>query len=216
MVAEMTEKPRVFGADYSVYVRIVRLSLAEKGVEYELVPIDVFAEGGPPSSYLARHPFGRIPAFEHAGFSVYETSAITRYIDEAFEGPKLQPSSATERARCNQLISIADNYAYWQLVWGIYVERVSKPMRGAMTDEAKISAIIPKAEACLKAFSNLIGDNPWLVGAKMTLADLYAAPMFHYFLMAAEGRNMIRRHENLAAWWSRIAARPSMKATAPS
>ena len=80
----MAEKPRVFGADYSVYVRIVRLCLVEKRIEYELTPIDVFAEEGPPQSYLARHPFGRIPAFEHDGFSLYETSAIARYIDEAF------------------------------------------------------------------------------------------------------------------------------------
>lgn len=59
----MTEMPRVFGAKYSVYVRIVRLSLAEKGVDYELVPVDIFADGGPPTDYLDRHPFGRIPAF---------------------------------------------------------------------------------------------------------------------------------------------------------
>src|SRR5271166_5056143 len=179
----MTEKPRLFGADYSVYVRIARLSLVEKGVEYELVPIDISAEEGPPRSYLARHPFGRIPAFEHAGFSLYETSAIARYVDEVFDGPKLQPSGARGRARCNQLISVADNYAYPQLVWGIYVERVSKLVRGAVTDEAKITATIPKAKACLKAMSNLMGDNPWLAGAEMTLADLYAAPMFDYFLI---------------------------------
>src|SRR5271166_5758637 len=103
----MTKNPRVFGADYSVYVRIVRLCLIEKGVEYELTPIDVLAKDGPPRSYLARHPFGRIPAFEHAGFLVYETSAIARYIDEAFRGPKLQPSGTKARARCNQLVSIA-------------------------------------------------------------------------------------------------------------
>ena len=47
----MTENPRVFGADYSVYVRIVRLCLIEKGVEYELLPIDVFDKEGPPQSH---------------------------------------------------------------------------------------------------------------------------------------------------------------------
>ena len=164
-------------------------------MEYELVPIDIFAAEGPPRSYLTRHPFGRIPAFEHAGFSLYETSAIARYVDEVFEGPKLQPSGARERARCNQLISVADNYAYPQLVWGIYVERLSKPGRGAVTDEAKIAATIPKAIACLKAMSDLMGDNPWLAGTEITLADLYAAPMFDYFLMTPEGRVMIQRHE---------------------
>ena len=141
-------------------MRIARLSLAEKAVEYELVPVDIFAREGAPPGYLDRHPFGRIPAFEHEGFSLYETGAIARYIDEAFEGPPMQPADLRERARCNQLISIADNYAYPQLVWGIYVERVSKPGRGAVADEAKIAAAIPKARACLKAISDLMGDNP--------------------------------------------------------
>jgi glutathione S-transferase len=212
----MIEQPRLFGADYSVYVRIVRLCLIEKGVGYELLPIDIFAAAGPPLDYLTRHPFGRIPAFEHAGFSLYETAAIVRYIDEAFEGPALQPSSARKRARCNQLISIADNYAYRHLVWGIYVERVSKPGRGAPMDEAKITAAIPKARVCLKAMSDLMADNPWLAGEELTLADLYAAPMFDYFQLAPEGADLIRRHENLKTWWSRIAERPSMLATKPT
>jgi len=196
----MTEKPRVFGADYSVYVRLVRLCLVEKGVEYELTPIDVFAREGPPQRYLARHPFGRIPAFEHAGFSLYETSAIARYIDEAFGEPKLQPSGAKARARCNQLISIADNYAYPHLVWGVYVERVSKPGRGAAADEARIAAAVPKARTCLKAMSDLMSDNLWLAGAELSLADVYAAPMFDYFLKAREGMDMICEYGNLATW----------------
>jgi glutathione S-transferase len=212
----MTKKPRVFGADYSVYVRIVRLCLVEKGVEYELAPIDVFAREGPPQRYLARHPFGRIPAFEHAGFSLYETSAIARYIDEAFGGPKLQPSGAKARARCNQLVSIADNYAYPHLVWGVYVERVSKPGRGAAADEARIAAAVPKARTCLNAMSDLMSDNLWLAGAELSLADVYAAPMFDYFLKAREGMDMICEYENLGTWWSRVAARPSMKTTAPT
>jgi glutathione S-transferase len=211
----MTEMPRVFGAKYSVYVRIVRLSLAEKGVDYELVPVDIFADGGPPTDYLVRHPFGRIPAFEHKGFCLYETSAIARFIDEAFEGPKLQSTNTRERARCNQLISIADSYAYPHLVWGIYVERVSKPRRGAVPDEAKIAASIPNARTCLTAISDLMGDNPWLIGNQLSLADLYVAPMLDYFLMASEGRDMIQQYESLEEWWSRISARHSMLNTSP-
>lgn len=212
----MAELPRLFGADYSVYVRTSRLCLFEKGVGYDLVPIDVFAEGGPPADYLAMHPFGRIPAFEHGGFSLYETSAIARYIDEAFEGPKLQPSDAVKRARCNQLISIAENYAYPQLVWGIYVERISKPHRGIPTDEEKLAAALSKARTCLTAISELMAHNSWLAGEKLTLADLFAAPMFDYFLMASEGVELIHQHQNLEAWWSRITERPSMAATKPT
>ncbi|MCJ9724547.1 glutathione S-transferase family protein [Agrobacterium sp. SHOUNA12C] len=212
----MTGQPRLFGADYSVYVRIARLCLIEKGIEYQLVPLDIFADGGPPTDYLAKHPFGRIPAFEHQEFGLYETSAITRYIDEAFEGPQLQPLDPVHRARCNQLISIADNYAYPHLVWGVYVERISKPGRGVSTDEDKLVAALPKARNCLAAMSQLMRDGPWFIGEQLTLADLYAAPMFDYFLMTFEGAELIRQHGNLQEWWARMASRPSMAVTKPS
>ena len=109
-------RPIVFGAPYSVYVRAVRLALEEKGVQYELVPVDIFALGAVPPEHKSRHPFGKIPAFEHAGFRLYEAGAITRYIDEAFPGPRLQPDDARARARMNQIISILDSYAYRTLV----------------------------------------------------------------------------------------------------
>ena len=81
---QRSEQPIVFGAPYSVYVGAVRLALEEKGVHYELVPVDVFASGGPSPEHKARQPFGKIPAFEHAGFRLYEAGATTRYVDEAF------------------------------------------------------------------------------------------------------------------------------------
>jgi len=55
----------------------------------DLVEVDVFAETGVPKEHLTRHPFGRIPAFEHNGFHLYATGAIVRYIDDAFPGCKL-------------------------------------------------------------------------------------------------------------------------------
>jgi glutathione S-transferase len=109
-------KPTVFGAPYSVYVRSVRLTLEEKAIDYDLVPVDIFAAGDPPAEHLARHPFGKIPAFEHDGFRLYEAEAITRYIDEAFAGVPLQPADVRRRARMTQVISILDSYAYRTLV----------------------------------------------------------------------------------------------------
>jgi glutathione S-transferase len=70
--------PVLFGAACSVYVRAARLTLLEKGVAHRLVEVDIFAPEGPPGDYLRRQPFARIPAFEHAGFRLYETGAITR------------------------------------------------------------------------------------------------------------------------------------------
>jgi glutathione S-transferase len=207
-------EPILFGAPYSVYVRSVRLALAEKGVPYRLVEVDVFAPGGPPAEYLAqRHPFGRIPAFEHDGFRLYETGAIARYVDEAFAGPRLQPSDPRDRARMNQIISVLDNYAYRTLVWDIFVERVRGPAQGRQSDEARIAAALPKARACLTALTELMGENPFLAGHDLTLADLYAAPMLIYFRMAVEGAALLGEAPALAAWLGRMERRDSYRAT---
>ncbi len=202
----------LYGADYSVYTRIARLALLEKGVPYRLEPVDVFAPGGPPPDHLARQPFGRIPAFRHDDFPLYEAGAIVRYVDDAFDGPSLQPATAKGRARMNQIISVLDSYAFASLVLGVYVERIGHPARGVPADEAKLAAATLRAAQCLDALAGL-ADAPFLTGEHLSLADLHAAPMFAYFVLAPEGQAMLARHDRLAAWWARLAARPSVVAT---
>lgn len=211
----MSAKPVLYGAAYSVYVRIARLALAEKGVAYDLVEIDIFAESGPPADYRQRHPFGRIPAFEHDGFRLYESGAIERYVDEAFPGPALQPADARARARLNQIISILDNYGYRPMVWDIYVERISAPNEGRASDEARIAAGLRQSRTCLAAIEDLMGDDPWLAGSAVSLADLHAAPMIDYLVKTPEGLALLRERPRLKAWWERLSQRPSVLATQP-
>jgi len=199
----------VYGATYSVYVRIVRIALHEKGVPYDLVPIDVFADEGLPPDYLPRHPFGRIPAFEHDGFRLYETSAITRYVDEAFAGPALQPRDARERARMNQIIAMLDNYAYRPMVWDVYVQRVE----ARLADEARVAEGLEKARIFLSALSDILVAGHWLTGAEPTLADFHAAPMFALFEEAPEGAALLADFPKIQAWWERIKTRPAIIAT---
>lgn len=211
----MSELPIVYGADYSVYVRIVRLCLAEKSVHYKLESVDIFSESANPE-YRERHPFSKIPAFRYGDFDLYETGAITRYIDDAFPGPSLLPTDIKERARCNQLISIADNYAYPNLVWGVYVEQISKPHIGEETDHAKLAASRVQAERCLHAISALKAEGPWMTGKTLSLCDLYLAPVFDYFTMTTDGKKMLTQHPDLAGWWTKMQARQSMQTTKPS
>ena len=206
-------QPVVFGAAYSVYVRTVRLTLAEKDVPYRLVEVDVFAEGGPPREHFERHPFGRIPAFEHEGFRLYETDAIVRYIDEAFGGPSLLPDALRVRARMTQAMRILDYYAYPSMVWGVFFEQISAPREGQETDPVKLEAAIERSRTCLEALESLPGDGPFLVGSKLSLADLLAAPMFDYFTLAPRGRHLLAEQPRLTSWWQRIRVRPSMAAT---
>jgi glutathione S-transferase len=199
----------VYGAAYSVYVRIVRITLHEKDVPYELVPVDVFADDGLPDEHLARHPFGRIPAFEHDGFSLYETSAITRYVDEAFTGAPLQPAALRERARMNQIVAMLDNYAYLSMVWDVYVQRMLREEREA-ADEARIASGLEKARTFLQALSGLLGEGEWLAGAELSLADIHAAPMFGLFEEAPEGRALLAEFPSIQRWWERMKVRPSV------
>src|SRR5215471_8765720 len=125
------------GYRYSVYLRIVRLALAEKGVTYDRVEVNPFAPDVP-ASYLALHPFGRVPALVHDGFTLYETGAIIRYIDRAFPGPALQPADPQALARMDQIIGIVDAYAYWPMVRQVFSHRVFRPRSGQPGDEAEI------------------------------------------------------------------------------
>jgi glutathione S-transferase len=196
-----------------VYVRIVRLVLAEKGVAHDLVDVDVFAPGGPPPDHLRRHPFGLIPAFEHDGFQLYETGAITRYVDEAFDGPALQPAEPRRRARMNQIVSLLDNYVYRTVVWDLFVEQVRAPAQGRPTDEARVAAAVPRAARCLDALVDLMADGRYLAGDELTLADLHAAPMLIYGRLAAECAELLHQRPALDRWLDRIARRPTIAAT---
>ena len=201
-------KPILYGADYSVYVRIARLTLAEKGVGYELVPLDIFAAEGIPAWYLEHHPFGRIPAFEHDGFRLFETSAIARYVDEAFDGPALQPKDPRGRATMNQIIGMLDAYGYRSMVWDVAVERLEKEA----PDEALIANGLRQAETVLRVLTALKAPGPWLLGDQLTLADLHAASIIAYFLKVPEGQKLLADFAAFQAWWDGIAKRPSLAA----
>jgi len=202
-------KPTLYGADYSVYVRIARMALEEKGIDYELVPLDIFAAEGIPAWYLEHHPFGRIPAFEHDGFRLFETNAITRYVDEAFDGPALQPADTRGRARMGQMTGMLDAYGYRAMVWDVAVERLEKPE----PDETLIASGLSQAQTVLRVLTSLKAPGPWLLGDHVTLADLHAAPIIAYFLKVADGQKLLAEFPEIQAWWDRIAARQAFAMT---
>src|SRR5256885_2022429 len=138
------------GYQYSVYLRIVRMVLAEKGVAYSRVEVNPFAPDMP-KEYLDLHPFRRVPTLVHDGYVLYETQAITRYIDEAFAGPSLQPVHARHIGRMTQIISIIDAYGYLPMVRQVFSQRVFGPRVGRVTDEAQVRAGIEGTSRVLGA-----------------------------------------------------------------
>ena len=203
----------IIGLQISVYTRIACLALEEKSVGYRLREVDIFADDGPPADYLALHPFGAIPTLRHDDWVLYETGAITRYVDDAYIGPRLQPEDAQRRARMNQIVSVLDAYAYTAMVWDVYVQRNVVPEGGGSSDEALIEAGLQQSYTVLQQLETWCDDHAFLAGDALTLADLYAYPMLLYFSQTVEGDDLLQDMPRLQDWMARMHRRPSVQAT---
>ena len=206
--------PILYGPNYSTYTRTARLALAEKGVAYRFEEVD-FMQGGMPAEQLARHPFAKVPAFEHDGFGLYEVCAIERYVDEAFPGPALQPDDVRRRARMTQIVGIIDSYGYPSIVGQLVIQRLVTPMLGGIADEAAIEAALPTVRTSVDALEALLGDNAWLAGDTLSLADLHLGPIFAYFTMTPESGPILEAAPGLSRWWESMSTRESMTTTQP-
>jgi len=202
------------GYKFSVYSRIPRMICHEKGIELEWVEVNPF-DDTTPESYETLHPFRRVPVLQHDDFTLYETGAISRYLDENFPGPSLQPKNPRHRARMAQTISIVDAYVYWPLVRQVFSHRVFAPRFGEPSDEDVIAAGLATSKGVLAALEDLASGDAGIISAQVTLADFHLVAMIDYFVMADEGAAMLARYEKLSAWWDGIRARDSVIQTAP-
>ncbi len=208
--------PILYGPAYSTHVRAVRLALEEKGVSYRLEEVDILSDAHTQPEHVVRHPFAKVPAFEHDGFKLYETRAITRYVDGAFDGPDLQPASARGRARMDQIISIIDAYAYAPIIGQIVIQRLVVPLQGGAPDEAAIEGAVPMAQTCVDAVEGLLSDDLYMTGDSISLADLHVIPVFDYCRQTPEGGKLLANAPKLERWWAAVSERESVANTAPS
>jgi glutathione S-transferase len=206
--------PIVYGPAFSTYVWSARLALAEKGVTHELVDVPFGAHREEP--HLSRQPFAKIPAFEHEGFSLYETQAIIRYVDERFAGAPLQPEDVHQWSRMNQIIGIVDAYVWPCIAGTILFNRVLVPrFLGGTPDEAAIAAALPRARLCLAEIERLMEDNRFLAADFVTLADLMAVPLLYFFSRVPDGREPTAEHPKLQTWLRNMENRQSFQVTKP-
>jgi glutathione S-transferase len=201
---------KLYGMSGSPNVRGAMLGLTEKGVDYELVNLMPPAWKTP--EHLARNPFGKVPVLDHDGFEIYETQAILRYVDQAFPGPALQPTDASEAARMNQIIGIIDCYLGPSWIGGIGFERLVAPsFMGRPTDMGRVEAAVPMARNCADALEALIAA-PYLTGKTLSLADFRLMPHFDWLRLTPEGEAILADKSKLAEWFLHVSGRPSAKA----
>jgi len=204
---------RLLGLRVSVYTRIVRLALEEKGIPYQLEEVDIFADVGPPADYLSLNPFGTIPSLRHAELVLSETTAFNHHLDEAFPPLRLQPSAPAQRARMNQLISVLDNHGYRPMVWDVYVQRIVVPAGGGEADEDLIASALPALRTLLRQLDDWRAEQRFLAGDAISLADLHAYPMLQYFIETPEGAGLVDEFPRLQLWLQDMQARDSVRAT---
>jgi glutathione S-transferase len=161
------------------------------------------------------HPFGVVPVLIHGGFHIYETNAITRYLDAAFPDPALTPCLPSAVARMAQVIAMIDAYGYRPMVRQVFEHRVFRPANGEALDEAEVAAGLRASGKVLAALESVAAEGLVLAKGQMTLADCHLAPMLDYFTAVPEGAALLARCPALSRWWADVAERPSLIRTNP-
>jgi glutathione S-transferase len=202
----------LYGFDGSTYVRTVRMVLAEKAAQYELVPVHVLKGEPRQPEHLARHPFGKVPVLEHDEFRIIETSAIAPYLDEVLPGPSLTPDNPKDRARMRMAMGIVDSYGYAALI-GVAGYHLFPDFIGGPNDEARQRAITT-SRLVLRELMKLRGTDSFIAGERPSLGDLYLAPICFYVALTPDAGEVFVA-DGFAKWWERMQALPSYQATAP-
>ena len=201
----------LYGTPVSTYVRAVRLLLAEAKIDYDLKDIGIFNGDNETDAYLAKHPFGKVPTLEIDGINIYETAAITYYINQKLAGAKYAPLDLLGQTRMRQIMAIVDNYLYDPAVQTIVIQNLIVPTQGGQTDEEAVQEAIAPTQKALKAIEDLFIGSPFLTGSLISIADFYLIPIFIYLEQTPQFDTVIANTPKLKAWWNEVKILSSVK-----
>jgi glutathione S-transferase len=180
----------LYDADRCPYCARVRIVLAEKGIEYETVEIDL--EGRPAWIY-EKNPLGKVPIVEEDAFVLSESAVIDEYLEERYPEPPLWPADPAERALGRLLVFRFDE--------------LSKPYYALRREEDGARERLDRALASLDA---LLQAQAFLSGRDYGLADVAYVP---WVLRARDRMGVeLEPFPALAAWVERLAERPAVAA----
>lgn len=94
----------IYSATLCPYAHRSRLTLLEKGVEFQLIEIDLQNK---PEGFTDISPYGKVPAIKHGYKRVWESAIINEYLDEVFPEPPLLPANAIDKAQARIWIDFA-------------------------------------------------------------------------------------------------------------
>lgn len=194
--------------------RVVRLFLAEKGVELPMQVVDLMAGENRQVGHVARNPAGQTPTLElDNGFMLAEILPICEYIEEKYPAPALIGATPEERANVRMWARRIDLNIVEPLTNGfrfseglpLFKDRLHC-IPAAADDLKKI------ARDKLTWLDGLIAGRDYIAGPKLSLADIL---LFAFLEFGARvGQPLDPANKNLTAWYARVEARPSVKASA--
>jgi glutathione S-transferase len=204
----------LWGFDGSTYVRTVKMVLAEKAfTDFAQVPLNVLAGEPKTPEHLVRHPFGKVPVLDHDGMRILETVAICRYLNDVLPGTSVVPATPKDRARMDMIVGITDSYGYGALVGGVAAYHLFPDFVGGRNDAMR-AAGLENGRKVLELAMQTKGDSPFIAG-DLSLADLFLAPILFYVGLTPD-KDALFDVAGFPAWWARVEALPSFKATTPN
>ncbi len=198
---------RLYHVPLSPFCRKVRLTLAEKKVEVELVEERYWEQG---AEFLRRNPAGKVPVIKMNGRVMSESQAICEYLDETIPDPKLMPSNPEERYEVRRLCSWFDDKFHGEVTSKLLYERVNKKVMGqGYPDSKNVKFGANRVKYHLDYMSWLLDQRRWLAGNEMTLADFSAAA--HLSSLDYISDVDWNRSQNVKDWYAKIKSRPSFR-----
>ena len=191
---------------------VVRMFAAEKGIDLPMEDIDIMAGVNRESDYLAKNPAGGAPCLQlDNGDYLSEITAICEYLEEKYPDTPLIGTTAEERAETRMWARRVDLYINENLASGFRFAEGLPLFKDRMTT-------LPEAAEGLKGIAQekitwldgLIEGREFIAGDRLTLADI----LLYCFLSfgTSAGQPLNENNKNIAAWYERMAARPSAQA----
>jgi glutathione S-transferase len=198
---------RLFHVPLSPFCRKVRLSLAEKKIEVELVE-ERYWEQDP--DFLRRNPAGKVPVLRMDGRMMAESAAICEYIEDRHPEPPLMPRAPEARYEVRRLVSWFDDKFHHEVTSKLLYERVNKKVMGqGYPDSGNVKAGAKAIKFHIDYIGWLLDQRRWLAGDAMTLADFAAAA--HLSALDYISDVDWNRNANVKDWYAKIKSRPAFR-----
>ncbi len=190
----------IYGTRNSSYVRTARITCIEKGLAHTLE-----------EPQQGQHPWKRVPILRHGDVSIYETSAIIRYLDEVGTGASLVPATPAARAVMEQWISAINCYMYDTLVRGYAFSYLGARIAGRDPDPEQVRASLAAMDRDVGRLDGAYAHHAYIAGDAVSLADLLVAPIIQTISMFPEGKRAVAAAGNLSRAYAKLRARPSFE-----